>query len=57
MRSSCPGRTGRRGMDLVMLPSEHRWLVSWWRGIPIFPGGVRIARRDIVRRVSNLSIS
>ena len=57
MRSSCPGRAGRRSMDLVMLPSEHRWLVSSWRGIPIFPGGVRIARRGIVRRVANRSIS
>jgi hypothetical protein len=44
-------------MDLVMLPSEHRRLVSSWRGIPIFPGGVRIARRGIVRRVANRSIS
>ncbi len=57
MRSSYPGRTGRRSMDLVMLPSEHRWLVPWWRDIPIFPGGARIARRGIVRRMSNRLIA
>jgi hypothetical protein len=44
-------------MDLVMLPSEHRWLVSWGHDIPIFPSSVRIARCDIVRRVPNRAIS